>query len=301
MCCVYGWMALIAAISGPFQFEMHSSEFNCFWNVLNSWVLIIECLIFKKTTYSVLFRLSLALTKIYNCECFVDFNFTKPRLRCRTLSCSLSFPLYRCIYKQSQFPTSFISYRCPHTTRHLNSLKICGAARRATKLEAMFRLFNCTKVHVIMPLATNEMYWVIFVFRCSFSSKILQFEHRNCAAADICVIRFVSICDTVNSEPFAAAQVLISTKCKTEQKKSYFAVRCVRHAYSIELNWIETKVCVFAASCIRSLSFFRSFFCAFKPRCVSSFLLLISFLFVYRIFVYRKCSFSCCTFSSCCS
>lgn len=207
--CVYGWMALIAAISGPFQFEMHSSEFNCFWNVLNSWVLIIECLIFKKTTHSVLFRLSLALTKIYNCECFVDFNFTKPRLRCRTLSCSLSFPLYRCIYKQSQFPTSFISYRCPHTTRHLNSLKICGAARRATKLEAMFRLFNCTKVHVIMPLATNEMCWVIFVFRCFFFFKNSPIRTQKlcrcwymcysfCVDLRYCELRTIRCCSSVD-------------------------------------------------------------------------------------------------------
>lgn len=66
--CVYGWMALIAAISGPFRFEMHSSEFNCFWNVLNSWVLIIECLIFKKrlTAYFSCF----SLKKIHSYECF---------------------------------------------------------------------------------------------------------------------------------------------------------------------------------------------------------------------------------------
>lgn len=131
-------------------------------------------------SYSLKNQIYTTMSSVYEC-----FRILASPNRDWGVDLSRSFPFYRWIYKQSHFPTSFISYRCPHTARRLNSSNICGAARRATKLEAMFRLFNCTKVHVIMPLAINEMCWVIFAFLFFKNSPI-----RTAIVPLICVISF---------------------------------------------------------------------------------------------------------------
>lgn len=121
---------------------------------------------------------------------FGFFNITKPRLRCRSPSRSWSLFLFfsQSIYNhQSHFqPVSFISYRCPYTTPHFRKMWL-SAARRATKLEAMFSTVSTAlKYNVIMPLAITKCARVNFFFFQKFSNS-----NRNCTARHI--IRFVDL------------------------------------------------------------------------------------------------------------
>lgn len=98
-------------------------------------------------------------------------------------------------FSSNQFHTGALTL-C-HTLK-----KKCGAARRATKLEAML---NCTKNVCNYAVSNNEMYSAICLF-------VLQFKTENCTTdIDIFLFRFSfsRFCDTlcVNSEPLAGSSV----------------------------------------------------------------------------------------------
>lgn len=123
---MYECMPLIAVISGPFQFEMHSSEFNCFWNVLNSWVLIIECLIFKKKVHNYEFSIWVFLdfSTSPNRDWGVDLHLA------RALSFSLSLKAFTII---SLISNQFHAFHTGALTQR-HTLEKCGSVQRVAPL-----------------------------------------------------------------------------------------------------------------------------------------------------------------------
>lgn len=146
--CVCVCAALIAAISGPIQIEMHSSGFNCFWNVLNTWVLIIECLIFKKrlTQHTFFLRSHKSMHKLWiSCMSVLDFS-TSPN---GDWGVDLRLSRSRSVHFETDtFSTSFVSYRCPHTTPPVWK-PWRSAARRANKTRShVLNCINCMLKYV---------------------------------------------------------------------------------------------------------------------------------------------------------